>query len=102
MYGTRACGLPADSAATGDWDAEAGFTRWYLYDLGTGEIDDDVTGIHKLVKCEPDTPRKMAMPKASLSDIRRKMDKHVTNTYLRKVQAPLGVKSTLLAWMELV
>ncbi len=34
--------------------------------------------------------------------IRREMDKHVKNTYLKKVRAPIGVKSTLLAWMELV
>jgi superfamily II DNA or RNA helicase len=94
--------LPARDVTTGEWGGEAGFTRWYLYDLGAGEIDDDATRIHRLVKCEPDTPRKTAMPKASLSEIRRKMDNHVTNTYLRKVQAPVGVKSTLLAWMELV
>ena len=47
-----------------------------------------------------------AMPTATrqdtLTEIRREMDKRVTNTYLKKVQAPIGVKSTLLAWMELV
>jgi len=30
------------------------------------------------------------------------MDKHIANTYLKKVQTPVDVKSTLLAWMELV
>ena len=42
------------------------------------------------------------MPKEILTDIRRKMDKHVKNTYPKKVQSPIGIKSTLLAWMELV
>jgi len=29
------------------------------------------------------------------------VDKHITNTYLKKVQAPIGVKPVLKAWMEL-
>jgi phosphatidylserine/phosphatidylglycerophosphate/cardiolipin synthase-like enzyme len=33
--------------------------------------------------------------------IRSKVDRHVTSTYLRKVQAPSGVKPVLRAWMEL-
>ena len=94
--------LPAKDATTGEWDDEAGFTYWYLYDLATGEIEDDATRIFPLIESEPDTPRQTATPKETLTEIRRKMDKHVKNTYLKKVQAPVGVKSTLLAWMELV
>jgi hypothetical protein len=30
------------------------------------------------------------------------MDGHITNTYFKKVQAPVGVSAKLLAWMELV
>jgi len=94
--------LPAKDATTGQWDNQTGFTRWYLYDLSTGDIKDDATRIFSLIQCEPDTPRQTATPKETLTEIRRKMDKHIKNTYLKKVQAPQGVKSTLLAWMELV
>ena len=94
--------LPAKNVTTGDWDDQAGFTRWYLYDLATGEIEDDATRIFPLIKSEPDTPRQTATLKETLTEIRRKMDTHVKNTYLKKVQAPVGVKSKLLAWMELV
>jgi len=94
--------LPAKDAATGEWEDEAGFTRWYLYDLATGEIKDDATRFFPLIESEPDTPRQTATPKETLTEIRRKVDKHIKNTYLKKVQAPVGVKSTLLAWMELV
>jgi hypothetical protein len=94
--------LPAKDATTGEWEDEAGFTRWYLYDLASGEIEEDATRIFPLIESEPDTPRQTATPKQRLSDIRRELDKHITNTYLKKVQAPVGVKSTLLAWMELV
>jgi len=94
--------LPAKDATTGQWDDQTGFTRWYLYDLTTGDVKDDATRIFSLIQCQPDTPRQTTTPKETLTEIRRKMDKHVTNTYLKKVQAPIGVKSTLLAWMELV
>ena len=94
--------LPARDATTSEWADEAGFTRWYLYDLTSGEIEEDATRIFPLVQSEPDTPRQTAAAKATLTEIRRKMDDHVKNTYLKRVQAPAGVKSTLLAWMELV
>jgi len=94
--------LPAKDATTGAWDEETGFTRWYLYDLANGDILDDATRIFPLIESEPGTPRQTAAPRETLSEIRRKMDAHVKNTYLKKVQAPIGVKSTLMAWMELV
>ena len=94
--------LPAKDATTGEWDDQTGFTRWYLYDLATGDVKDNATRIFSLIQCEPDTPRQTATPKETLTEIRHKMDKHIKNTYLKKVQAPVGVKSTLLAWMELV
>lgn len=93
--------LPAKDAVSGDWDDEASFTRWYLYNLEDGHIEEDATHIYKLIECMPDTPRVNREQQALLSDIRREMDKHITNTYLKKVQAPAGVGITLLAWMEL-
>ena len=92
--------LPAKDAY-GDWTDEASFTKWYLYDLESGEIRADATKIFPLIESDSDTPRKTETAKARLSEIRREMDKHITNTYLRKVQAPIGVSMTLLAWMEL-
>ena len=94
--------MPAKNVTTDEWDDQAGFTCWYLYNLTTGEIEDDATRIFPLIESEPDTSRQTATAKETLTAIRRKMDKHVKNTYLKKVQAPQKVKSTLLAWMELV
>jgi hypothetical protein len=94
--------LPAKDATTGQWDDQTSFTRWYLYDLTTGDIKEDATRIFSLIQCEPDTLRRTVTLKETLTEIRREMDKHIKNTYLKKVQAPIGVKSTLLAWIELV
>jgi hypothetical protein len=41
------------------------------------------------------------MDQQTLSEIRAKIDRHIKNTYLRQVQAPIGVKPILKAWMEL-
>ncbi|MEA3396003.1 MAG: helicase-related protein, partial [Chloroflexota bacterium] len=94
--------LPAKDVTTGEWSDEAGFTKWYLYRLATGEIEHDATRIFEFIQCTPETPRQTVTPKLDLIEIRKRLDKHVKQTYLRKVQAPIGVKSTLLAWMELV
>jgi len=94
--------LPATEAATGEWTEAASITRWYLYDLTTEQIEEEATRIFEFIHCEPDTPRQAVTPKTTLSEIRSKLDKHITNSYLKKVQAPIGAKSTLLAWLELV
>jgi hypothetical protein len=41
------------------------------------------------------------MPQETLTDIRKSVEKHIKNSYLRRVQAPQGVKPTLKAWMEI-
>ncbi len=94
--------LPARDAASGEWNDKASFTRWYLYDFATEKIEEEATRIFTHLQCEPDAPYQTVASKESLTDIRRKLDKYILKTYLRKVQAPMGVKSTLLAWMELV
>jgi len=41
------------------------------------------------------------MPDETLTEIRGMVEKHIKNSYFKKVQAPVGVKATLKAWMEL-
>ena len=80
---------------------ESSFAKWYFYHLTDESIDDDATRIHSLVECLPDTPRANALPEERLTEIRRAVDKHITDTYLKKVQAPAGISQKLIAWMEL-
>ncbi|MEW5873067.1 MAG: helicase-related protein [Chloroflexota bacterium] len=92
--------LPAKNAA-GEWDEQAAFTRWYLYQVDTGEILGDATRIMGLIESTPETRRQTQIPRSDLAAIRRQMDRHITDTYLRRVQAVQGMEATLLAWMEL-
>jgi hypothetical protein len=90
----------ADDGAA-DWSLEAGPVQWYLYDLATGKIIEDAPTIVEYVRCTPETPRHTVVERASLREVRERLDKHVKNTYLKKVQAPVGVSAELRAWMEL-
>ena len=93
--------LPARNLGTGEWDTEAGFTQWYLYDLQSERILEDPEQINNVICSEPDTPRQCCLAQADLVSIRKKVETHIKNTYLKSVQAPAGVKATLKTWMEL-
>ena len=87
-----------DAAA---WTEEAGRTRWYLYDLGRDRVVEEPSEIIDVIRSRPDTPRHHEIAENTLSEIRSKIDKHIKNSYLKQVQAPIGVKPILKAWMEL-
>ena len=53
------------------------------------------------IRSTPETPRRCAIEQAMLSEIRSNIEKHIKNTFLKPMQAPIGVKPILKAWMEL-
>jgi len=93
--------LPAKEKASGEWRTDLGFTRWLLYDLESGQIEEDATRIFRIIHCQPETPRIVSGNDSTLKEIRRTIDKHIQNNYLKRIQAPIGVKPTLVAWMEI-
>ncbi|RWQ46943.1 helicase-related protein [Mesorhizobium sp.] len=91
------------SARSGEdeWTPEKGDVKWYLYDLAAEIVREEAPSIAELIRSTPETSRLTKMGRPALSEIRTLVEKHITKTYLRKVQAPLGVKPILKAWMEL-
>ena len=89
--------LPPEQA----WDGEAGSTGWYLLPLDGDQVLEDTAKIAEVIRSTMDTPRSVVIPPASLRDLRLKIEKHIRNTYLKQVQAPVGVKPVLKCWMEL-
>jgi len=83
------------------WTEEDGDTKWYMYDLADGQILEDPTKMVALIRSKPETPRRCLIEREALMEIRQKVEKHIKNTYLKKIQAPIGVKPKLKAWMEL-
>lgn len=89
--------------ANGDlpWTEAAGETRWYLYDLDRQTIVEEAAGMAPVIRATPETPRRCMVDQESLAEIRRKIEKHITRTFLKAMQAPGRVKPILKAWMEL-
>jgi hypothetical protein len=83
------------------WTLEAGDVAWYLYDIASEKILDEPAEIVEYIRSDPNTPRHCRMEQTTLRNIRERLDKHLKNSYLKKVQAPVGVRAVLRAWMEL-
>lgn len=93
--------LPALDKELEEFTEEAGTPRWYLYDLGRDSILEDAGEIAGYVRSGPKTVRHCALGQPTLMDIRSKLEKHIKNGYLKRVNAPMGVKPVLKCWMEL-
>ena len=76
-------------------------SRWYLYDLETEQIEEDTIKINEIIRCSPETPRLCVQSHETLVEIRQKIEKYLKNGYLKRVQAPIGTRPILKAWMEI-
>lgn len=52
------------------------------------------------IDSKPDTLRKCTTEEKSLVEICAKVEKNIKNSYLKCVDAPVGVKPALRCWME--
>jgi hypothetical protein len=93
--------LPALDKEAGEFTEEAGTTRWYLYDLDREAILEEPGEIVASIRSKPETPRKCNTEEKTLVELRAKVEKHIKNSYLKRVDAPVGVKPALRCWMEL-
>ena len=93
--------LPALDNEKNDFTEEAGSTRWYLYDFDREIIVEEPGEILASIRSKPETLRRCATEEKTLLDTRRRIEKHIKNSYLKRVDAPVGVKPRLRCWMEL-
>ena len=93
--------LPALDKETNEFTEEAGTTRWYLYDRDHETILEEPGEITASIRSKPDTPRRCTTEETTLLAVRKRIEKHIKNSYLKRVDAPLGVKPRLRCWMEL-
>lgn len=93
--------LPALDKEVGEFTEEAGTTRWYLYDLNRHAILEEPGEIVASIRSKPETPRKCTTEEKTLVELRAKVEKHIKNSYLKRIDAPIGVKPALRCWMEL-
>ena len=93
--------LPALDKEKNEFTEEAGTARWYFYDLDHQTVLEDPGDIVARIRSKPETPRRCTTEEMTLIDIRKQIEKHIKNSYLKRVDAPVGVKPRLHCWMEL-
>ena len=94
--------LPALDADGGAFTLEAGPTRWYLYDTGDDSIVESPGDIVESIRSKPNTPRRCITERATLKQVRDKVLRHVRDSYLKRVNAPMDApEPSLRCWMEL-
>lgn len=77
-----------------------GEIKWYFYDAEIDEVLDNVEEIWPEIRCGEDTMRWTEDGPAGLIDARKKIEYHIQK-YLLQIQAPMGTKPKLIAWMEI-
>ena len=75
--------------------------QWYFYNAGTDEVLDNVEQIWTEIRCDVKTARYTEGGQGGLGNARKKIERFIRSTYLRSIQAPIGAKPKLLAWMEI-
>jgi superfamily II DNA or RNA helicase len=101
-YGVFFCyALPALDKECGEFTEQAGTTRWYLYEIDKKKILEEPGEIIESLRCKPNAPRRCVTDEKLLKDIRAGVLKHIKDTYLKRVDAPVGVKPVLKCWMEI-
>lgn len=93
--------LPGLDTTTGIYSEQAGVTAWYLYDTKARKVDSGPEAIAPSIRSTPATQRHCELDRDSLNFARIEVERLIANTYLKQIQAPLGVKPILKCWMEL-
>ncbi|MHC4281413.1 MAG: helicase-related protein [Planctomycetota bacterium] len=78
-----------------------GEVKWYFRDNETEKISKVLEETWTAVRCSQDTKRVVKQGVTKLAPARKAIEKHIKNTYLKDIQAPIGAKPTLVAWMEI-
>jgi len=94
--------LPAFDHLKEEFTEEAGTTRWYFYNPANSHVLEQPEDIAAVIRSEPKTLRKCVMSVKILKDARDYLEKkYIVDTYLKRIQATMGVKPVLKCWMEI-
>ena len=77
-----------------------GEIKWYFYDTEIDEVLANVEEIWPEIRCDENTTRWTEKGPGGLVDARKKIERHIRK-YLMQIQAPMGTKPKLIAWMEI-
>lgn len=85
----------------GTWSDGDGLYRWYLLDYENDIVTDQTYEIWKAIQCEAEEPRYVSIEEEQFVAFRKRMESYIKKSYMRAIQAPLGIKPRLVTWMQL-
>ena len=85
----------------GEWDDQEGICMWYILDTVTGSIIESPYEIWKQIITEKEDPRIVSVTAEEFGESKKQVEGYIKKSYLRAIQAPIGVNAKLLTWMEL-
>ena len=75
--------------------------KWYFYDAEMNEVYENLNDIWAEIRCDVDTERFIAEGPGRLRNVLNKIERHIHQNYLMRIQAPMGTKVELITWMEI-
>ena len=87
--------------ANGEWSNGNGLYRWYFLDIDNETISERTYDIWRLIRCHEDEPRAITVTEDFFAQARKKAENYIKKSYMRSVQAPIGIKPRLVTWLEL-
>ena len=85
----------------GTWTLGDGLYRWYILDPETKEVTEYLYDIWQSIKSTQIDERVLSISEENFVSTRKSMEAYINKTYMRNIQAPLGVKPRLVTWMQL-
>ena len=87
--------------ADGSWSNGDGLYKWYILDTSTGNVVTNPYDIWNAIKCTTEEPRVLTATEYDFSINRKQIENFIKKSYMRIVQAPIGIKPRLVTWMQL-
>ena len=85
----------------GNWSVAEGRTSWYFIDSDTSDIISENYDIWQIIKTAPEESRTVTISPDECEQYKKKISSYINRTYMRAIQAPVGVKPRLVTWMQL-
>ena len=77
-----------------------GELRWYFWDAERDKVIEGVENIHKAIRSAYDVSRYTVQTWDGRKNVRKKIESHIRNSYLRAINANQNYRYKLVCWME--
>ncbi|MDQ0195735.1 helicase-related protein [Paenibacillus wynnii] len=85
----------------GSWTSGDGFYKWFIFDTQSNEVNEHVFEVWKTIQSQLKDNRILTVTNGEFTSIRKKIEIYINKSYMRNIQAPIGIKPRLAGWMEL-